>query len=88
MGALLRRYQDPVAGYRLRAVFPEGPRVPSPGQVVCHGDTAPRNTVFTAGLPVALVDWDGAWIADPLTGGDAVLSCWLARSEGFEPPAF
>jgi len=69
VGALLRQYHDAVAGYRpgaAGAVFLDGPRVLSAGQVVCHGDIAPRNTVFVAGTPVAFIDWDGAWISDPL----------------------
>lgn len=67
-GALLRRYHDAVAGYDpsgAAAGFEEGPRTRAPGQLVCHGDVAPRNTIFRDGLPVAL-DWDGAWISDPL----------------------
>jgi Ser/Thr protein kinase RdoA (MazF antagonist) len=68
VGALLRRYHDAVAGYQppAGAPFPEGPRTRSAGQLVCHGDVAPRNTVFRDGMPVAFIDWDGAWISDPL----------------------
>jgi hypothetical protein len=69
LGALLRRYHDAVAGYHPvgpGAEFEEGPRVRGPGQVVVHGDIAPRNTVFRDGLPVAFIDWDGIWISDPL----------------------
>ncbi|HEY1919539.1 MAG TPA: phosphotransferase [Streptosporangiaceae bacterium] len=68
MGRLLRRYHDVVAGYRPdpSVPFEEGPRDFRPGQIVGHGDIAPRNTVFRDGLPVAFIDWDGAWIADPL----------------------
>src|ERR1700722_4264167 len=68
VGRLLRRYHDVVAGYQPgpSAVFEEGPQALRPGQVVGHGDIAPRNTVFRDGMPVAFIDWDGAWIADPL----------------------
>ena len=69
VGALLRRYHDAVAGYDpsgAAAGFEEGPPTRAPGQLVCHGDVAPRNTVFRDGLPVAFIDWDGAWIGDPL----------------------
>jgi hypothetical protein len=69
VGALLRRYHDAVAGYQpagAAARFDEGPRTRAAGQVVCHGDIAPRNTVFRDGLPVAFIDWDGIWISDPL----------------------
>ncbi|TMF67678.1 MAG: aminoglycoside phosphotransferase family protein [Chloroflexi bacterium] len=30
------------------------------GEVVCHGDAGPWNVVYREGLPVALIDWDGA----------------------------
>jgi phosphotransferase family enzyme len=69
VGALLRSYHDTVAGYDpsgVAAEFEEGPRTLAPGQLVCHGDVAPRNTIFRNGLPVAFIDWDGAWISDPL----------------------
>ncbi|HET6873507.1 MAG TPA: aminoglycoside phosphotransferase family protein [Acidimicrobiales bacterium] len=29
-----------------------------PGQVVCHGDVGPHNTVYREGKPIALIDWD------------------------------
>jgi hypothetical protein len=29
-----------------------------PGQIVCHGDVGPHNTVHRDGKPVALIDWD------------------------------
>jgi hypothetical protein len=67
VGALLRRYHDAVADYDpsgAAAGFEEGPRTRAPGQLVCHGDVAPRNTIFRDGLPVAFIDWDGAWISD------------------------
>jgi hypothetical protein len=69
VGALLRGYHDAVAGYDpsgAAAGFEEGPRSLAPGQLVCHGDVAPRNTIFHDRLPVAFIDWDGAWISDPL----------------------
>lgn len=66
VGALLRRYHDLVADYQPSAVFEEGPRRARPGLIVCHGDMAPRNTVFHGGRLVGFVDWDGAFLADPL----------------------
>jgi Phosphotransferase enzyme family len=66
VGALLRRFHDAVDGYDPAAGFEAGPRSRAPGQVVCHGDIAPRNTIFRDGRPVAFIDWDGAWISDPL----------------------
>ena len=35
-------------------------------KVICHNDLSPCNTVFRDGIPVAVIDWDGASI-----GGDA-----------------
>jgi len=29
-------------------------------EIVCHGDAGPWNVVYRDGLPVALIDWDGA----------------------------
>lgn len=60
MGRLLRRYHGATAGFTppAGAVW----RLPArePREVVCHGDAAPYNTVFRAGLPVALIDFDTA----------------------------
>jgi Ser/Thr protein kinase RdoA (MazF antagonist) len=28
------------------------------GEIVCHGDVGPHNTVYRDGLPVALIDWE------------------------------
>ena len=49
------------------------------GEIVCHGDVGPHNTVYRDGLPVALIDWEttrpnapvvefgiGAWAYVPL----------------------
>ena len=45
---LIRDFHDAVAGTSLC----EG------AETVCHGDLGPHNTVFRAGRPVALIDWD------------------------------
>jgi aminoglycoside phosphotransferase (APT) family kinase protein len=37
-----------------------------PGDIVCHGDLGPHNTVYRDGEPVAFIDWDGARPNDPL----------------------
>lgn len=29
-----------------------------PGEIVCHGDVGPHNTVYRDGMPVALIDWE------------------------------
>ena len=66
VAALLRQYHDSVAEFTPSASFEEGPQSLASGAVVCHGDIAPRNTVFRDGRAAAFIDWDGIWIADPL----------------------
>ena len=68
-GQLLRRFHEAVAGF----APPEGAvwrRYDTPvlasGEVVCHGDIGPHNTVYRAGLPVAFIDWDTIRPNDPL----------------------
>jgi hypothetical protein len=63
VGRLLRRYHDAVA------TFVPAPGMPwridrplGPGEIVCHNDLQPANTVFRDGEPVAFIDWD---LADP-----------------------
>jgi len=34
--------------------------------VVCHGDIAPRNTVFAGGRATAFIDWDGIFVSTPM----------------------
>ena len=36
------------------------------GEVVCHGDIGPHNTVYRDGLPVAFIDWETIRPNDPL----------------------
>jgi Phosphotransferase enzyme family len=59
VGRLLRRYHDAVA------TFVPAPGMPwridrplGPGEIVCHNDLQPANTVFRDGEPVAFIDWD------------------------------
>jgi aminoglycoside phosphotransferase (APT) family kinase protein len=47
---LIRRFHDATAG----SAITQG------REVVCHGDLSPCNTVFRAGVPVALIDFDNA----------------------------
>ena len=66
VGRLLRSYHEAVADFAPTGGFEEGPSALQAGTLVCHGDVAPRNTVFRDDLAVALIDWDGIWISDPL----------------------
>lgn len=36
------------------------------GQIICHGDLGPHNTVYRDGLPVAFIDWDLAHPLEPI----------------------
>jgi hypothetical protein len=86
VGRLLRCYHEATSSFSL----PPGVRWygggagPGPGEVVCHNDLAPRNTVFRGGRPVAFVDFD---LASPATPGwDVAHLAWqfvpLADDEG------
>ncbi|MDE0579048.1 MAG: phosphotransferase [bacterium] len=66
VGRLLREYHDSVRGFAPDAGFEEGPQAVGEGDIVCHGDIAPRNTVFRYGRAVAFIDWDGIWVAPAL----------------------
>jgi aminoglycoside phosphotransferase (APT) family kinase protein len=59
---LVRRYHDAVASFappedahwRLQEGAPDG------GEIICHNDLAPWNTVYRSGDPLGLIDWDFA----------------------------
>jgi hypothetical protein len=59
VGRLTRRYHDACASFvpPPGAVWRMGRE---PAEVMCHHDIAPWNTVFRAGAPYALIDWDFA----------------------------
>lgn len=44
------------------------------GEIVCHRDAGPHNTVYRDGLPVAFIDWDGAGPDEPEI--EAARSAW------------
>ncbi len=66
VGQLLRSYHDCVVGFAPETGFEEGPQAVAVGQVVCHGDIAPRNTVFGDGRALAFIDWDGIFVSTPM----------------------
>jgi hypothetical protein len=59
---LLRNYHDAVAGYRppLSTCWSTGVAELVAGEVVCHGDFGPWNTVWRDGKPIGIIDWDHA----------------------------
>ena len=64
---LVRSLHDAAAGFVPDdPIWREHAYPPLPGEVVCHGDLGPHNTVYRGGEPVAFVDWDGARPNDAL----------------------
>ena len=60
-GRMLRQLHDASAGFVPPAdpVWKQHPwPTLLPGEVVCHGDIGPHNTVYRDGLPVAFIDWE------------------------------
>jgi hypothetical protein len=86
---LLRRLHDATLGFEgdgWRRLEGDGWQrvegLPNGGDVICHNDVAPYNTVYRDGRPVAFIDWDfaapaprawdlahAAWRFAPLTDG-------------------
>lgn len=69
IGRLIRRYHEAVASFTLPDGLhwhAEAETAVSGQAIVCHNDISPRNIVFREGHPVALIDWDMAYLAPPL----------------------
>ena len=62
VGRLVRHYHDATLSFvpPHNAVWMEQVGHPVGGEVVCHNDIGPYNTVFRGGAPVALIDFDDA----------------------------
>jgi len=88
---LYRAFHDAVSGF----VPPDDAEwrftvgAPTEGEIVCHNDIAPWNTVFAGGRPVALIDWDFA--APASRAWDLAYAVWrwapLYAEDRFGPPA-
>jgi len=74
-GAVWRRHSAPVLGV---------------GEIVCHGDIGPHNTVYRGGLPVAFIDWDTIRPDDPIIefGAAAWKYVPLGNADYFEASDF
>jgi hypothetical protein len=91
---LLSRLHEAAAGFvPAQAGYRVHPHPPLPGEIICHGDLGPWNTVYRGGLPVGFIDWDAAGPATPLA--DLAAAAWafvpLAPASqlleaGFEDP--
>lgn len=59
---LLRRLHDATVGFvpPPDAVWSFQVGAPRNGEVICHNDLGPWNTIFVDGGPRAFIDWDGA----------------------------
>ena len=71
-GMLLRRMHDASRGLAQRI---------GGGEVVCHHDPGPNNTVFRDDLPVAFIDFDFAAVGDPLADVGYVAWSWCISSK-------
>jgi hypothetical protein len=72
---LLRQLHEAAAGFMPEVhSYRYHPHPPLPGEIICHGDVGPWNTVYRDGLPVAFIDFDGAGPAQPLT--DLASAAW------------
>ena len=75
VGQLIRSLHDAAAGFRpTDPIWREYAYPLLPGEIVCHGDLGPYNTVYQDGRPVAFIDWDGARPNDPLL--EAGFAAW------------
>jgi Ser/Thr protein kinase RdoA (MazF antagonist) len=74
---LIRRFHDATAGSDLAAG----------AEVVCHNDLSPCNTVFRAGVPAALIDFDDAAPGARLDDLGYALFLWLNLGTDGPPPA-
>jgi len=73
---LVRVYHDAVRSFEppRDAQWRTCPGAPASGEIVCHNDLAPWNTVYLNDLPVAFIDWDFAAPAPPLW--DVAYAAW------------
>ena len=68
LGKVLRRYHDVVRAFDPgeEACWRVGCRALEPDEIVCHGDFAPWNTVWSSGDLVGVIDWDMAEPGKPI----------------------
>lgn len=58
----------------------------APTSVVCHNDAAPNNFVFSAGVPVGLIDFDSAGPGEPLEDLAYMVWGWCISSKPARGP--
>jgi hypothetical protein len=94
IGRMIRSLHDAAAGFSPPdPVWREYAYPVLPGEIVCHGDLGPHNTVYRDGWPVGFIDWDGARPNEPLL--EFGFAAWsfvpldddaYCREMGFETP--
>ncbi|MHB1924700.1 MAG: phosphotransferase [Acidimicrobiales bacterium] len=57
------------------------PGLSGPGEVVCHNDLSPRNTIYVDHEPVAFIDWDLAASGNRIR--DVAHACWQFLDLGY-----
>ncbi len=69
LGKFARAFHDAAASFvpDPGAVWVSGRRPLGAGEIVCHGDFAPWNIIWRDDAPVALIDWDDAEPALPIS---------------------
>jgi hypothetical protein len=74
--AMLRAYHDAVRSFEPPpdARWRVCPGAPDRGEIICHNDFAPWNTVYRDGLPAGVIDWDFAAPAPALW--DVAYAAW------------
>jgi len=75
-GRLIRRYHDVCRSFEppADAQWQVMVGAPTDGEIICHNDLAPFNTVYRDGVPQALLDWDLAAPSPPLW--DVAYAAW------------
>jgi hypothetical protein len=60
LARLIRRFHDAAATFTppVGAAWQQTAAYPGGGDVICHNDLAPWNTVFAEEQPIAFIDWD------------------------------
>jgi Ser/Thr protein kinase RdoA (MazF antagonist) len=93
VGRMVRRLHDASRGFVPRHTeYRFHPHPPRAGEIVCHGDLGPWNTVYLDGVPVAFIDWDAAGPREPLVDLAAAAQAFVPlapeerlRQAGFDP---
>lgn len=74
-GALIRSLHEASKGFTTEnADWRLCDRAMKAGEIICHADHGPWNSVYRSGLPVALIDWDSARPDEPIL--DLATAAW------------